>query len=177
MERSNQPPNTECCREEGQADAAASDGSRTTYWRKRTQGTSQAVSGSRTPLKQSSLETIQHAGGDAVASAEPNTEAAASAEAAGDLPGSKRMAREERADGNLGGPEKPRRANCGSQSGRSVQRQEERANADPGVRSVHSSPRKAGEGTDTTTQPTQDSSAVRTTAQSWSTSLRAIRSE
>src|SRR6266851_2221540 len=124
MERSNQPPNTECCREEGQADAAASDRSRTTYWKRR-QGTSQAVSGSRTPLKPSSLETIQHAGGDAVASAEPNTEAAARGEAAAYLPGSKRMAREERADGNLGGPEKPRRANCGSQSGRSVQRQEE----------------------------------------------------
>jgi hypothetical protein len=176
MERSNQPPNTECCREEGQADAAASDASRTTYW-KRTQGTSQAVSGSRTPLKPSSLETVQHAGGDAVASAEPNTEATVRGEVAGDLPGSQRMAREERADGNLGRPELSRRANCGSQSGKSVQRQEERSNADPGVRSVHSSPRKAGEGTDTTTQPAQDSSAVRTTAQSWSTSLRAIRSE
>src|SRR6266567_1102202 len=165
MERSNQPPNTECCRKEGQASVAASEASQTTFW-KRTQGTSQAISGNRTPLKPSSLETVQHAGGDAVASAEPNTEAAASGEAAGDLPGSKRMAREERADGNLGGPEKPRRANCGSQSGRSVQRQEECANADPGVRSVHSSSRQAGEGTDTTTQPAQDSRAVRTTAQS-----------
>ena len=173
MERSNQPPNTECCRKEGQASVAASEASQTTFW-KHTQGTSQAVSGNRTPLKQSSLETVQHAGGDAVASAEPNTEAAASGEAAGDLPGSKRMAREERADGNLGSPEKPRRANCGSQSGRNVQRQEERANADPGIRSVHSSPCKAGEGADTTTQPAQDSSAVRTTARSWSTSLRAI---
>src|ERR1035441_4096718 len=48
--------------------------SRMTAW-KRTQGQAQAASGSRTPLKQSSLETIlKHAGGDAVASSEPNTE-------------------------------------------------------------------------------------------------------
>jgi len=173
MARSNQPPNTECGQKEGQAGVAASGVSRTTFW-KHTQGTSQAVSGSRTPLKQSSLETVQHAGGDAVASAEPNTEAAAKGEAAGDLPGSKRMAREERDDGNLGDPEKSRRANYGSQSGRSVQRQEERSEAIPGVRSVHSSQRQAGEGADTITQPAQETSAVRTTAQSWSTSLRAI---
>lgn len=173
MERLNQPPNTECCQKEGQASVAAGDASRTTSW-KRTQGTSQAVSGSRTPLKPSSLETVQQAGGDAVASAEPNTEAIAQGEIAGDLPGSKRMAREERADGNLGDPEKSRRANYGSQSGRSTQRQEESSDASPGVRSVHSSQRQAGEGADTITQPAQDSSAVRTTAQSWSTSLRAI---
>jgi len=176
MERSNQPPNTECCQEEGQADAAASDASRTTYW-KRTQGTSQAVSGSRTPLKPSSLETVQHAGGDAVASAEPNTEAAANGEATGDLPGSKRMAREERADGNLGRPEQSRRANCGSQSGRSVQRQEGRADAAQGIRSVHSSRDNIGQGTDAITQPVQETSAVRTTEPSWSTSLRAMVSE
>ena len=83
---------------------AAGDSDRTTFV-KRTQGTSQAVSGSRTPLKQSSLET-QDAGGDSVALAEPNTPAAANGEAVGDLPGSKSMAREERADGNLGDPEK-----------------------------------------------------------------------
>jgi len=104
MERPNQPPNTECCPKEGQAVVAAGDACRTTLG-KRTQGTSQAVSGSRTPLKLSSLETVQHAGGDAVASAEPNTEAIVTGEIAGDLPGSKRMARGARADGNLGRPE------------------------------------------------------------------------
>jgi len=173
MERPNQPPNTECCPKEGQADVAAGDASQTTCG-KRTQGTSQAVSGSRTPLKLSSLETVQHAGGDAVASAEPNTEAIVTGEIAGDLSGSKRMAREARADGNLGRPEQSRHANCGSPSGRSAQRQEDRSEANPGIRSVHSSPPQAGEGADITTRPAQDSSAVRTTAPSWSTSLRAI---
>ncbi len=176
MERSNQPPNTECCRKEGQASVAASEASQTTFW-KHTQGTLQAVSGNRTPLKQSSLETVQHAGGDAVASAEPNTEAAANGEATGDLPGSKRMAREERADGNLGRPEQSRRANCGSQSGRSVQRQEGRADAAQGIRSVHSSRDNIGQGTEAITQPVQETSAVRTTEPSWSTSLRAMVSE
>jgi len=60
MERSNQPPKTECCREEGQAGVAAGDSSRTTSW-KRTQGTTQAASGCRTRLsypapKQSSMQ-------------------------------------------------------------------------------------------------------------------------
>src|SRR6266481_2604980 len=57
MERLNQPPKTECCRKEEQAGAAEGEASQTTS-RKRTQGTSQAVSGSRTPLKQSSFETL-----------------------------------------------------------------------------------------------------------------------
>src|SRR5438552_3890685 len=153
MERLNLRPKTECCSKEGQASAAEGGVSRTTF-EKRTQGTSQAVSGSRTPLKQSSLETIL-AGGDAVASAEPNTKAVAKGETARDLPGSKRMACEERVDGNLGDPEKSRRANCGHETGRSVQRQEESSDANPGVRSAHSSPPKAEEGADTTTQPAQ----------------------
>ena len=172
MERPNQPPSTECCRREGQAGIAAGEASRTTLW-KHTQGTSQAVSGSRTPLKPSSLETV-NAGGDAVASAEPNTKAVATGETAGDLPGSKRMAREERGDGNLGRPEEPRHTNYGSQSGRGFQRQGEGPQANPGIRSVHSSRPTAGEGADTPTQPAQETSAVRTTATRWSTSLRAI---
>jgi len=100
MERPNQPPNTECCRSKGQAGIAVSESSQTTLW-KQTQGTSQAVSGSRTPLEQSSLETFK-AGGDAVTSAEPNTKALATGETVGDLPGSKRMAHEVRGDGKLG---------------------------------------------------------------------------
>ena len=172
MERLNQPPNTECCTKEGQVSVAAGDANRTTFV-KRTQGTSQAVSGSRTPLKQSSLET-QDAGGDSVALAEPNTPAADIGEAVGGLPGSKSMAREERADGNLGDPEKSRRANCGHETGRGVQRQEERPDANPGIRLAHNSPLQAGEGANTTTQPAQETSAVRTTEPSWTTSLRAI---
>src|SRR5688572_18340328 len=158
MERPNQPPNTECCLKEGQSNVAAGDVRRTTYG-KHTQGTSQAVSGSRTPLKLSSLETAQHAGGDTVARVEPNTEAIVIGEMAGDLPGSKRMAREERDDGNLGRPEGSRHANCGSPSGRSVQRQGEGSEALPGIRSVHSSSPLAGKGADITTRSTQDSSA------------------
>jgi RNA-directed DNA polymerase len=172
MERPNQPPSTECCRREGQAGIAAGQASRTTLW-KHTQGTSQAVRGSRTPLKPSSLETDK-AGGDAVASAEPNTKTVATGETVADLPGSKRMACEERGEGNLGRPEEPRRANCGSQSGRGQQRQEAGPEANPGIRSVHSSRPRVGEGADTPTQPVEETSAVRTTVTSWSTSLRAI---
>jgi hypothetical protein len=158
MERSNQPSNTEWGREEGGltgADLSFADVSRTTS-RKQPQGTSQAASGSRTPLEQFSLETMQHAGGDAVELAEPNTEAADNGEDAGDLPGSENVAREERAGGNLGGPEESRRANYGSQSRRPVQRQEERDEAHPGVRSAHSSRKQgaspdSGQGVDTST--------------------------
>jgi hypothetical protein len=172
MERLDQPPDTECCSEQGQAGPDPEPGGRTNS-EKRTQGTSRAVSGIRTPLKQSSLETV-HTGGDAVVSAEPKTEAAAKGEAAKDLSGSKRMAGEERDDGNLGDPEQSRRTNCGSQSGRGDQRQGESPEAAPGVRSVRSSQPQAGEGADTITQPAKETSAVRTTAQSGSTSLRAI---
>jgi len=181
MERSNQPSHTEWGREEGgptRADSSA-DASRTTS-RKQPQGTSQAASGGRTPLKQFSLETLQHAGGDAVALAEPNTEAADKGEDAGDLPGSQSVAREERADGNLGSPDESRRANYGSQSGKFVQRQGEQTEAHPGIRSVHSSRRQGaspdpGQGADSSTQPAKETSAVRTTESRWPTSLRASR--
>ena len=172
MERPNQPPDTECCLEPGKADAAHGGASRTNF-EKRTQGTSQAVSGSSTPLKQSSLETVL-AGGDVVASAQPNTEAAAQGEAVADLPGSKSMARAERVDGNLGGPKESRRAHYGSQAGRKVQRQEELSTAPAGVRSAHSSLPLAGQGADHITQPAQETRSARTADKSWSTSLRAI---
>jgi hypothetical protein len=94
MERLNQPPNTECCSEQGQADPDPEPEGRTNS-KKRTQGTSRAVSGIRTPLKQSSLQTV-HTGGEALASGEPKSEAAAKGEALEDLSGSKRMAGEER---------------------------------------------------------------------------------
>src|SRR5437870_4217191 len=128
MARSNQPPTPECCRVEGQAQVSAQEAeSRTTIWR-RTQGDSQAASESRTSLKQFSPETIlQRAGGDAVASAEPNTEMNATGEFVGDLPGSQSVAREARAAWKLGRPAVAPDANCGSQAGRSGQRQEERA--------------------------------------------------
>src|SRR3989449_7745591 len=123
MARSNQPPKPECCRVEGQAQVSAQEAeSRTTIWR-RTQGDSQAAGESRTSLKQFSPETIlQRAGGDAVASAEPNTEMNATGEFVGDLPGSQSVAREARAARKPGRPAVTPDANCGSQAGRSVQR-------------------------------------------------------
>src|SRR6266700_4823233 len=75
MARSNQPPKPECCRAEGQVQVPEQGAEDQTTARKRTQGDSQAASESRTSLKQFSPETIlQRAGGDAVASAEPNTD-------------------------------------------------------------------------------------------------------
>ena len=100
-------------------------------------------------------------------------------EVCGNLPGSKSVAREERIHRNLGGPADSRRANCGHETGRNAQRQEACSDGRQGVRSVRSSQRQGsgpdvGEGTDTTTQPAQETSAVRTTDLRWHTSLRAI---
>jgi len=125
-ERPSQPPQPECGPEPGQTHAAEGGVGQTTSG-KRTQGYSQAASGRRTPLKQSSLDTVRHAGGDGVASPEPNKEQTASGEVCRNLPGSQRVAREERIDRNLGGPADSRRANCGHETGRGVQRQEERS--------------------------------------------------
>ena len=181
MARSNQPPKPECCQVEGQAQASAQEAeSRTTIWR-RTQGDSQAASESRTSLKQFSPETtLQRAGGDAVASAEPNTEMNATGEFIGDLPGSQSVAREARAARKLGRPAVAPDANCGSQAGRSVQRQEEPARSVQGIRPARSSlgsgPRGPNpeQGAGRTTQPAKETSAVRTTESSWRTSLWAI---
>jgi len=180
--RLNQPPKPECCRVEGQAGASEKDAdSRTTAW-KRTQGNSQAASGSRTPLKQSSLETIQYAGGDGVASPEPNTEETVSGEVSRDLPGSQSVAREQRAVQKLGSPAASRGTNCGSQTGQEVQRLEDlpTGKQEQGIRPVHSSSGSGKrcpnpeQGTGRTTQPAKETSAVRTTESSWRTSLRAI---
>src|SRR5438034_4662142 len=116
VERPNQPPKPECCRTEGQAQASATAAEdRTTVW-KHTQGDSQAASGSRTPLKQFSFETIQNnAGGDGIVSPEPNTEETATGEVSRDLPGSQSVAREQRAVQKLGSPAASRGTNCGSQ--------------------------------------------------------------
>ncbi len=182
MERSNQPPKPECCRTEGQATTPTQGAeSRTTGW-KRTQGSSQAASGSRTPLKQSSLETtLKHAGGDAVVSAQPNTEETATGEVSRDLPGSQSVAREQRAVWKLGSPAASRGTNCGGQTGQGVQRQEDLPRGiEQGIRPAHSSPGSGTrcpnpeQGAGTTTQPAKETSAVRTTETSWRTSLRAI---
>lgn len=96
------------------------------------------------------------------------------------LSGSKSVARDESDNRNLGGPETYRRTNYGSQAGREDQRQEDRPVCPPGFRSVHSSlqqgPRgpEASEGADHTTQPGKETKTVRTTGQTWQTSLQAI---
>src|SRR5437867_10732402 len=121
VERPNQPPKPECCRTEGQAQTSAvGEEGRTTVW-KRTQRDAQAASGSRTPLKQSSLETIQNnAGGDGVVSPEPNTEETDRGEVSRDLPGSQSVAREQRVVQKLGSPAASRGTNCGGQTGQEV---------------------------------------------------------
>ena len=176
--RPNPPPKPECCREPGEIEAAPRRGDRTNSWR-RTQGNSQAASGSRIPLKQFSPETVRHAGGEGVILPEPNKEETAEGEVSRNLPGSQSVAREKQTVRNLGGPVDPRRANSGSQAGKSDQRQEGRSEDQQGFRSAHSSQRQgaspdAGQGADMTPQPAQETSAVRTTDRSWRTSLLAI---
>src|SRR5207247_4182927 len=71
-------------------------------------------------------------------------------------------------------------ANCGSQAGRSVQRQEEPARSVQGIRPARSSLGSGKrcpnpeQGAGRTTQPAKETSAVRTTESSWRTSLRAV---
>src|SRR5207253_6002830 len=110
--RPSQPPKPECGPQPGESRAAAGDAGRTTCG-KQTQGDSQAASGSRTPLKQPSLETVRHAGGDGVASPEPNKEQTVKGEVCGNLPGSKSVARESTHEVDLGDPAACRRANYG----------------------------------------------------------------
>jgi len=182
VERPNQPPEPECCRESGQTQAAEGGAGRTNSW-KRTQGASQAASGSRTPLKQSSLETTRKdAGGDVVALTEPKTEeTVCEGEVSGDLPGSKSVAREAESRTETGTPCRPPERQLRELPGKDVQRQEERPEGEQGIRSAHSSLESGkrcpnpNEGiADTTTQPAKETSAVRTTETNWRTSLRAI---
>lgn len=149
---------------------------------KRTQGTSRAASGSRTSLKQFSLENVEmSAGGEGVVHLAPDAKEAAIGEASAGLPGSKSVASEERASGNLGGPSASGSSNCESQPGRLFQRQEEQPRSAEGFRSARSSRGQLpamgadpGQGADTETEPAKETSAVRTTGQDWQTSLRAI---
>src|SRR6266446_8241089 len=180
MERSNQPPEPECCRREGEANAVQQG-----------RGAEQLVGGVHrelhgpqagvAPRLSNPASKPSAAGEDAVLSAELKTASAASGEARADLPGSKSVAREERTVRNQGDPVISRRTNYEDQAGRNVQRQEGRTEGKPGVGSLNSSagqPRESGadvcEGGDRTTQPVQATSTVRMTGQSWPTFLRAI---
>ena len=70
MQRPNQPASTECCSAGGQEGSSMVGGSLRTTAEKRTQGTARAATGSRTPVKQFSLDT-DHAGGEGFAPLHP----------------------------------------------------------------------------------------------------------
>jgi hypothetical protein len=79
----------------------------------------------------------------------------------------------------LGGPEHSRRTNCESQAGKAAQRQEEKPEGEPEVRSAHSkdpsgTSQRENEGADTYTQSAKETSSVGKARKSWLTSLRDI---
>jgi hypothetical protein len=118
-----------------------------------------AASRTRLRLKQLSLESVA-ADRDGLEKPEPNPDRAVAGEALEGLPRSKSVARAAEAARNQGDPEGSYRTNYESQTGKGVQRQEERPEARQGVGFVHSSPRQdagpeAGEGTNRLTKPAQ----------------------
>ena len=179
MGRFSQPPRPECCSGEGQA--------RDPEMRSVTERPLRSVhkdkhgpqGGVATSLSNPASKLLD-AGGDGVQSPQPNMKETVKGKVSDSLPGSKSVARVESDDRNLGDPETLRRTNYGNQAGRGDQRQEDRPENDPGVRSVHSSsqqgPRgpEASEGADNATQPAKETKAVRTTEGTWQTSLKAI---
>jgi hypothetical protein len=167
MERSNQPPELECCRREGQAGAAQEGG-----------GAERLVGGVHreihepqagvAPRLSNPASKLVAAGGDALQLAELNTAGADTGKASADLPGSQNVAREETAVRNQGDPVISRRTSYEHQAGRPAQRREGQAEGKPGVGSAHSIQRQgassdAGEGADALAKPTQATLAVRTT--------------
>jgi len=75
------------------------------------------------------------ADGEGVIPPEPNMSASALGEDATGLPGSKRVASAEGVGCNLGGPTDSRRANCGHDAGRDLQRQAAGSDEESGFRS------------------------------------------
>ena len=180
MERSNQPPEPECCRREGQANAAHEDC-----------GAEQLAGGVHREIHEpqagdahrlsNPASKLVAAGEDAFQLAQLHTGGAVKGEAPTVLPGSKSVAHEARTVWNHGDPQFPRRTNSESQAGRKAQRQEGQTQGTAGVGSLHSSAgqcRESGadqrEGGDRTIQSAQVTSTVRMTEQSWPTFLRAI---
>jgi len=130
------------------------------------------------PSLSNSASKCAQAGGDGVVSLEPNKDQADSGEGLARLPGSQSVAREERADRNLGSSGSSRRTNCEGQAATGAQRQEAPA-GEPGIGLVHSNPRQgsgpeSGEGANTSTQPPQATSTARAADYRWQTFLRAI---
>src|ERR1051325_10600724 len=181
MERSNQPPKTECCREEGQVpkarEAVGPNGLLDAYTGKLT-GRKQDWHPAKATQPRDGAYT--QAGTESPFT-EPKTSQSATGEGQLGLPGSKSVAREERAVRNLGDPVEARRTNNESQAGRPPQRQEAATPSPSGVRLTHSSSpqplpegAEAGQGINVTSQPAKETRAVRMTEQNWPTSLRAI---
>ena len=165
MERSSQPPKTEGCSTEGQEPIDLWFYRAERPSEKRTQEQARAASGTRIPLKQCSLESL-NTGGDEVTVAEPNTVRADKGKVQAGRSGSESVARVEGEARNRGGPAGPCRTNCEGQAGRKAQRQEA-PSGQPGVGSAHSTQSQgaspeAGEGADRLTQSAQATSAVRT---------------
>ena len=179
MERSNQPTQTECCRREGQANAATQVGGAERLVGGVHRGTREPQAGVAPRLSNSASKPTD-AGGQDVLSSEAEIRGAAKGEALRGLSGSKSVAREERAVRNQGDPENSRRTNYEGQAGRKVQRQEGPTEGTSGVGSLHSSHGQGespdcGEGGDRATQSAQVTSTVRTTGQDWRTFRRARR--
>src|SRR6266581_64472 len=181
MERSNQPPKTECCREEGQVPKATEASGPNDLL--------EAYTGQLTGRKQDShpakaiqpRDGINTQAGTQFPMMEPNTSQSATGEGQLGLPGSKSVAGEQRADRNLGQPVHSRRTNYEGQAGKPPQRQEVAAEGEPEIRLTHSSSEQSlpegadsSQGVNVTSQPAKETGAVRMTEQHWPTSLRAI---
>jgi hypothetical protein len=138
MERSNQPPEPECCRGEGQPCAAKAGGGAEQpigSVHREIHGPQAGVA----PRLSNSASKHSDAGGDVILQTEPKTNSAAKGEAQAGLPGSQSVAREERTVRNLGDPVSSRRTNYEGQAGRDAQRQEGQTEGKTGVGSLHSS--------------------------------------
>ena len=181
MERSNQPPKTECCQEEGQRpealEASGSNDLLEAYTGKLT-GRKQDTHPAKATQPRDGTNTQA---GTQFPKTEPNTSQSATGEGQLGLPGSESVACEQRADRNLGHPVHSRRTNYESQAGKLPQRQEVAAEGEPEIRLTHSSSEQSlpegadsSQGVNVTSQPAKETGAVRTTEQHWPTSLRAI---
>jgi len=179
MEKSNQQPKTECCRGEGEASKGfKAEGAEQPSGSVHREKCGPQV-GVTPDLSNSASKQTKDAGGDAVLSAGTQHEPGRKGEDRINLPGSKSVARTEGEARNLGGPEHSRRTNCESQAGKATQRQEERPEGEPEVRSAHSkdtsgASQRENEGADTYTQPAKETSSVGKARKSWLTSLWAI---
>ena len=180
--RLNQPPQPECGREEGQAQAPQPGADAE-------QPPGGVPREARGPQADVALRLSDpapkrsDAGGEGVILPEPHTKETDHGEVSDGLPGSQGVARAPDVTGNLRDPADSRRTHYGSQAGKPVQRPGGRAEGRPGVRSARSSagtrPRGPDphEGVDTSTEPPQATSAVGTTDPRWRTSLRALATQ